>query len=177
MALEWKGTFFSWYIYNWVELGEKSLMAKWLEQAYQWHEMDCHNLEVMSSNPSWVELGVRILLSQVVPEPKLWIQIVYLIWKALHFIVNCFFFLKFHFITISGTFLGILKGFHSSHQAAPTPMCVPTRTQVGHALEEPCQCSTHCATKVSVIILEVNCDPEWFQVHTYDIVAIMQALQ
>ena len=26
-------------------------MAKWLEQASQWHEMYCHDLEVMSSNP------------------------------------------------------------------------------------------------------------------------------
>ena len=34
-------------------------MAKWLEQASQGHEMCCHDLEVMSSNPSQVELGVR----------------------------------------------------------------------------------------------------------------------
>ena len=37
-------------------------MAKWLEQASQWHEMYRHDLEVMSSNPArleaWVELGV-----------------------------------------------------------------------------------------------------------------------
>ena len=33
-------------------------MAEWLEQVSQWHEMYCHNLEVMSSNPSRVELGV-----------------------------------------------------------------------------------------------------------------------
>ena len=33
-------------------------MAKWLEQASQWHEMYCHDLEVMSSNPGWVEIGV-----------------------------------------------------------------------------------------------------------------------
>ena len=26
--------------------------------AFQWHEMYCRDLEVMSSNPSWVELGV-----------------------------------------------------------------------------------------------------------------------
>ena len=31
----------------------------WLEQASQWHEMYCHDLEVMSSNPSLLELGVR----------------------------------------------------------------------------------------------------------------------
>ena len=37
----------------------KSQMAEWLEQASQWNEMYCHDLEVMSSNPSWVELGVR----------------------------------------------------------------------------------------------------------------------
>ena len=37
----------------------QSLMAKWLEQASQWHEMYCHDLEVMSSNPGQVKLGVR----------------------------------------------------------------------------------------------------------------------
>ena len=37
----------------------KSLVAKWLEQASQWHEIYCHHLEVMSSNPGWVELGLR----------------------------------------------------------------------------------------------------------------------
>ena len=42
---------------------EKSLMAKWLEQASQRHEMYCHDLEVMSSNPGWVELEVLVLLS------------------------------------------------------------------------------------------------------------------
>ena len=39
-----------------------SLMAEWfewLEQASQWHEVHCHDLEVMSSNPRQVELGVR----------------------------------------------------------------------------------------------------------------------
>ena len=36
----------------------KSLMALWLEQVSQWHEIYCHGLEVMSSNPGWVELGV-----------------------------------------------------------------------------------------------------------------------
>ena len=32
-------------------------MAECLEQASQWHEMYCHDLEVMNSNPAWVELG------------------------------------------------------------------------------------------------------------------------
>ena len=31
-------------------------MAKWLEQASQWYEMYCHDLEVISSNPSRVDL-------------------------------------------------------------------------------------------------------------------------
>ena len=35
-----------------------SLMAKWLEQKSQIHEMYCHDLEVMSSNSGQVELGV-----------------------------------------------------------------------------------------------------------------------
>ena len=33
-------------------------MAKWLEQASQWHEMCCHDLEVMSLNPGRVKFGV-----------------------------------------------------------------------------------------------------------------------
>ena len=33
-------------------------MAEWLDQASEWHEMYCHDLKVMSSNPSWVELEV-----------------------------------------------------------------------------------------------------------------------
>ena len=37
----------------------KSLMAKWLERASQGHQMYSHDLEVMSSNPIQVELGVR----------------------------------------------------------------------------------------------------------------------
>ena len=37
---------------------EKSLMAEWLVQASQCHEMYCHDMEVMSSNPDQVELGV-----------------------------------------------------------------------------------------------------------------------
>ena len=37
----------------------RSLMAEWLEQASQWHEMYCHDLEVASWNPSQVELGVH----------------------------------------------------------------------------------------------------------------------
>ena len=34
-------------------------MAEWLEQATQWHEMYCNDLEVMSSNLGQVKLGVR----------------------------------------------------------------------------------------------------------------------
>ena len=34
-------------------------MAKWLEQASQWHEMYCRDLEVMSLNPGRVEFEVR----------------------------------------------------------------------------------------------------------------------
>ena len=36
-------------------------MAEWLEQVSQWHEMYCHDLEVISSNPGRgrFELGVR----------------------------------------------------------------------------------------------------------------------
>ena len=34
-------------------------MAKRLEQASQWYEMDCHDMKVMSSNTGRVELGVH----------------------------------------------------------------------------------------------------------------------
>ena len=34
-------------------------MAEWLKQASQLHEMYCHDLEVMSSKPGQVELGVH----------------------------------------------------------------------------------------------------------------------
>ena len=36
----------------------KSLMVKWLEQVSRWHEVCCHDLEVMSLNPDWFDLGV-----------------------------------------------------------------------------------------------------------------------
>ena len=42
-----------------IQAWRKSLMAKWLEQASQWHEMYCYDLEVMSSNPGRVEVGVH----------------------------------------------------------------------------------------------------------------------
>ena len=41
-----------------VRIPSNSLMAEWLEQVSQWHEMCCHDQEVMSSSPSRVELGV-----------------------------------------------------------------------------------------------------------------------
>ena len=43
----------------WQYISLMALMAKWLEQASQWHEMYCHDLEVTSSNPGRVELGVH----------------------------------------------------------------------------------------------------------------------
>ena len=46
-------------------------MTKWLEQVSQWHEMYSHDLEVMSSNPSWVRLVVLSTSVQVVLEPNL----------------------------------------------------------------------------------------------------------
>ena len=47
-------------------------MAKWLAQMSQWNEMNCHDLEVMSSNSGRVGLGgCVVLLSQVLLDPKL----------------------------------------------------------------------------------------------------------
>ena len=37
----------------------QSLMAEWLGRASQVYEMYCHDLEVMGSNPSRVELEMR----------------------------------------------------------------------------------------------------------------------
>ena len=53
-------------LFSWV-----LLMAKWLEQASQWQEMYCHDLEIMSSNPSQVELGVHSTSVQVLFDPKI----------------------------------------------------------------------------------------------------------
>ena len=43
-----------------VKLGVhcKSLMAKWLARVSQWHEVYCHDLDVMGSNLSRVEILV-----------------------------------------------------------------------------------------------------------------------
>ena len=38
---------------------QKFLMAEWLEQAPQWHEVYCHDIAVMTSNAGQVELGVH----------------------------------------------------------------------------------------------------------------------
>ena len=40
-------------------------MVEWIEQASQLHEMYCHDLEVMSSNPSRIERGVHSRLLSV----------------------------------------------------------------------------------------------------------------
>ena len=46
-------------------------MAEWLEQASHWHEIYCHDLEVISLSPSWVELYVLSTSFQVLLEPKM----------------------------------------------------------------------------------------------------------
>ena len=46
----------NWFL--WTMSDKKSLMAKWLEQASQWHDIYSHDLEVMSLKPGRVELGV-----------------------------------------------------------------------------------------------------------------------
>ena len=47
----------------------ESLIIKWLGRVSQGHEMHCHDLEVMSSNPGRVELGMRSRL--LLPEQHL----------------------------------------------------------------------------------------------------------
>ena len=55
---------FSW-IHNAIEYDykfydrEKSLVAKWLEQTSYGCEIYCHDLEVVSSNPIRIELGMH----------------------------------------------------------------------------------------------------------------------
>ena len=51
-------------------------MAEWLEQASQWHEMYRHDLEVMSSNPGRVELGVHST-SVLLPLSHTWTKTVF----------------------------------------------------------------------------------------------------
>ena len=46
-------------------------MAKLYEQASQRHEIYCRDLEVMSSKPSWVELGIPSTSVQVILDPKI----------------------------------------------------------------------------------------------------------
>ena len=49
--------------------GMKSLMVEWFEQGSRWHEMYCHDLEVMSLNTGRVELGVRSTSVYVILNP------------------------------------------------------------------------------------------------------------
>ena len=52
----------------------KSVMAKWLKQESQWHEVYCHDQGVMSSNSGRVELGVLgiSVLSRTWTKHKQW---------------------------------------------------------------------------------------------------------
>ena len=53
-------------------------MAEWLEQASQWHEMHHHDLEIMSSNPGWVELEVcRYFCPKPYLEPKIKMEFIF----------------------------------------------------------------------------------------------------
>ena len=63
----------------------KSLIAEWLEQASQWHEMYGHDLEVMSLNPGWVELGVRSTSALSCTWTKTKNKYTYLTLKVLNF--------------------------------------------------------------------------------------------
>ena len=53
-------------------------------QASQWHEMCCHDLEVMSSNPGLVEFGVRGTSVKSYLIQKLQLPVHQSIWKPLH---------------------------------------------------------------------------------------------
>ena len=72
-------------------------MTKWLEQASQWHEVCCHDLEVMSSNPSRVELGV---LSTSVLS-RTWTKNIYIKLFGEH---SFFCYSRLYFICIIGTY-------------------------------------------------------------------------
>ena len=63
-----------------------SLMTKWLEQVSQWHEMYCHDLEVMSSNPGRVECGVHSTSVLVVFEQKYLCNTRWLLQHILYFL-------------------------------------------------------------------------------------------
>ena len=46
-------------------------MAQWLRQGSHGHECTVHDLEVMGSNSSQLELGVRRTSVQAIHEPKI----------------------------------------------------------------------------------------------------------
>ena len=57
-----------------ISVEQKSLMVKGLEQASQWHEMYCHDLEVVNSNPIQIQLGAHSTSALRLLEPKLYIH-------------------------------------------------------------------------------------------------------
>ena len=50
---------------------QKSLIGRWLAQASQWHEICCDDLEDMSLNPNWIELGVPSTSIKAVCDSKM----------------------------------------------------------------------------------------------------------
>ena len=49
------------------------MMAEWLVQAAQGHEMYSHDMEVLNSNPGRTELGCIVLLLYVALKPNMYI--------------------------------------------------------------------------------------------------------
>ena len=99
-------------------------MAEWQEQAFQWHEMYCHDLEVMSSNPNWVELGVRSTSVLSCTWAK---NIVRLVWKT-----DYTFFFFFFFFNNNKTDYTFPKLFHSTKKPVTTMLTYPWKCTVLH---------------------------------------------
>ena len=44
------------FLHSFVYMHRNAVMAEWLQQASQLHEMHCLSLAFMGSNPTWIEL-------------------------------------------------------------------------------------------------------------------------
>ena len=59
-------------VYDFMSVKEKSLMVEWLGWVSQGHEMYCHHLEVLGSNPCRVKLCMCSTSVKVILEPNIY---------------------------------------------------------------------------------------------------------
>ena len=94
------------------------------------------NTGIIKVENVWGFFALTFLWKMCTIPVNVWKEIFLLfIASPLLFSANCNTDLKFHF-SISRIFLGTFKGSHSSHGAAPLPICLPTVTQAGCELRQ-----------------------------------------